>query len=631
MAFEVEGKWRNLCQKLFFSRVPVKHYPRKHCNTNAKERGWTTTTIIVGWIFIYLYASGKTIAQHLFPSLAPFATSHFSGLSLLSSQAVVESAIFVVARPACAKISDHMGRLEAWVVVVVAHIIGAVLYAASPNIGCYFAGTVFWEIGMVGGHLMMELYAADTSTTETRVLASYFIQSPSVWAPWISAPVVAGFLKVTTWRWGYGSMAIIIPGTSIGILITLFYMRVKYENKLGGQGDFYSPGGPMRFIKSFDIIGLLAVGGAMILFFLPITFAAGTDKWKYHSYIAMLTIGSFLMVFTPIWEVYGTKTPLIPWRLFKSRIMCISSAQMFLLSMANKIYIPYFVTWLLVVKGQSPKAATNVSSTLIVTANAWGLFAVAPYMWWRGHCKRVIVIGTCLHLVGIGMTYHYRTPHGSLAVMIIAQVFEGVGRGMIYIPAVAMAQAVFDKHKVASVTALYYTTGGVGQVIGDSISGAIYRTLYPKYIHKYAPDIPKKDLNMIINKIKKATKYPMGSKVRTEINMAFNEAMRHMLLGPFGCVAGMIVLSLFYPMVNLKEASDDVYDAPDFTSEEEDVFTPHPAPGTEGDLEKQHSGDENEKYESTSENGEHHSQEGNLPRVSAEAAAAGYVNNTQVL
>lgn len=623
MAFEVEAKYKSLCQKLFFSRQQVKHYPRKECNTNAKERGWTTTTVMVGWFFIYLYASGKTIAQHLFPSLAPFATSHFSGLALLSSQAVVESAIFVVARPACAKISDHMGRLEAWIVVVVAHIIGAVLYAASPNIGCYFAGTVFWEIGMVGGHLMMELYAADTSTTETRVLASYFIQSPSIWAPWIAAPVVAGFLKVTTWRWGYGSMAIIIPGTSIGILITLFYMRIKHENKHGGQGDFYTPGGPMRFIKSFDIIGLLAVGGAMIMFFLPITFAAGTDKWKYHSYIALLTIGSFLMVFTPIWEVYGTKTPLIPWRLWRNRIMFISSAQMFLLSMANKLYIPYFITWLMVVKGQSPKAATNVSSTLIVTANAWGLFAVAPYIWWRGHCKRIIVIGTCLHLVGIGMTYHYRTPSGSLAVMIIAQVFEGVGRGMIYIPAVTMAQAVFDKHKVASVTALYYTTGGFGQVIGDAICGAIYRTLYPKYIKKYAAkDIPAKDLDMIMNKIKKATKYPMGSKVRTEINHAFNQTMRHMLLGPFGCVAAMIVLSLFYPMVNLNEASQDIYDAPD-SSDGDDVFVLHPPPGGEdGDLEKHASGDGE-----SSENGE----EGNLPRVSADARAAAFVNNTPVL
>lgn len=363
----------------------------------------------------------------------------------------------------------------------------------------------------------------------------------------------------------------------------------------------------------------------MILFFLPITFAAGTDKWKYHSYIAMLTIGSFLMVFTPIWEVYGTKTPLIPWKLFKSRIMVISSAQMFLLSMANKIYIPYFITWLLVVKGQSPKAATNVSSTLIVTANAWGLFAVAPYMWWRGHCKRVIVIGTCLHLVGIGMTYHYRTPHGSLAVMIIAQVFEGVGRGMIYIPAVAMAQAVFDKHKVASVTALYYTTGGVGQVIGDSISGAIYRTLYPKYIHKYAPDIPAKDLNMIINKIKKATKFPMGSLVRTEINHAFNETMRHMLVGPFACVGAMVIVSLMYPSIDLKSAARDGEVEGEDQMDEDDPMAIHGVPegsGSESEHDQEEQFGEKDSREDTGSESEHANE-----KMSAERAAAGYIND----
>lgn len=103
---------KSIVQEIFFAKAEVKHYPRKECNTNAKERGWTQRKILIGWIFVYLYSSSKTIAQHLYPSLAPFATSHFSGLALLSSQAVVESAIFVVTRPAAAKIADHIGRLE---------------------------------------------------------------------------------------------------------------------------------------------------------------------------------------------------------------------------------------------------------------------------------------------------------------------------------------------------------------------------------------------------------------------------------------------------------------------------------------------------------------------------------------
>lgn len=53
---------------------------------------------------------------------------------------------------------------------------------------------------------------------------------------------------------------------------------------------------------------------------------------------------------------------------------------------------------------------------------------------------------------------------------------------------------MFDKHKVAKVTAVYFTMGGIGQLVGDAILGAIYKEVYPQYIHKYAPDIPQKDL-----------------------------------------------------------------------------------------------------------------------------------------
>lgn len=610
---------KQIFHNVFLSTAPVKHYPKKECNTNAKERGWTKNKILIGWIFVYLYSSSKTIAQHLYPSLAPFATSHFSGLALLSSQAVVESAIFVVTRPAAAKIADHMGRLEGWCVVIVAHALGSVLYAASPNIGCYFAGTVFWEIGIVSGHLMMELYASDTSTTETRVLWSSLAQTPSIWAPWISAPVLAGFLKVTTWRWGYGAFAIILPVCSIGTVIMMAYMRFKYERHCGGLMDFYTPGGPMRFVRSFDFVGLITLCAALILFFLPITLAAGTQKWKLASFIVMLTIGSFLLVFFPIWEYFVPKNPFLPYKLFKNRVMCCSAALVFLMSLANKLYVPYFITWLMVVKGQSPKAATNVSSVLVVSSNVFGMFFAAPYMWWSGRPKRIMVFGCCFHLIGIGLTYKYRTPSSGLAIMIVAQCFEGVGRGCIYIPAATMAQAMFDKHKVAAVTALYFTSGGFGQVIGDAICGAIYRELYPRYIHKYAPDIPAKDLNLIINKIKKATKFPMGSLVRTEINHAFNETMRHMLVGPFACVGAMVIVSLMYPSIDLKSANRDEEVEGEDHVDSDDPMALHGVPeGSESEHEHEHYGEKEAKEDTGSES--------DRP-VSAERAAAGYIND----
>ncbi|KAG5355065.1 Siderophore iron transporter mirC [Yarrowia sp. B02] len=537
---------------IFFSKAQIKHYPKKKSNTNAKERGWTRTIIIIGWFFVYLYAASKAVADHVMPTMAPLATSHFSGLSLLSSKEIVNSAIFIVTRPAFAKISDHIGRLEGWTLTILAHLIGAVLYGAAPNIGCYFAGVVFWEIGTVGGHLMTELYASDTSTINTRIIFSSFIQSPNIWGPYAAAPIVGAILKVTTWRWGYGMWAIILPFFSLGVIFLFAFMRIK-ETKMGVLGDFYTPGGVKRFLLSFDIIGLVMLCAGTILFFFPITLAAGTEKWSKPSFIVMLTLGSFLIAAFPFWELYGAKSPLISWKLFKNRVMICSCTILFFSSMANKLSVPYYITWLLVVRGVTPKAATNISSALTVANNAFGIFFAAPYLWWNGRPKHMMVLGTCVYFIGTGLTYRYRRADSSLAQLIIPQVVEGIGRGTLYIPCGTMAQAMFDKHKVAKVTAVYFTTGGVGQIIGDVILGAIYRELYPKYIKKYAPDIPKKDQKLIIDKIKKATKYPMGSKVRNEISKAFEETMKHMLYGTFACAAMIFLTALCYPSINFKE------------------------------------------------------------------------------
>ncbi|AOW02869.1 major facilitator superfamily domain-containing protein [Yarrowia lipolytica] len=575
---------------IFFSKAQIKHYPKKRFNTNAKERGWTRPIIIVGWFLVYLYAASKAIAEHVYPTMAPLATSHFSGLSLLSSQAVVQSSIFIVTRPAFAKISDHIGRLEGWTLVILAHLLGSVLFAAAPNIGCYFAGTVFWEIGTVGGHLMTELYASDTSTINTRIIFSSFIQSPNIWGPYAAAPIVGAILKVATWRWGYGMFAIILPVCSLGIIVLFSMMRVK-EIRLGARGDFYTPGGVKRFLLSFDIVGLVMLCAGTILFFFPITLAAGTEKWSKPSFIVMLTLGSFLMAVFPLWELYGARSPLISWKLFRNRVMICSCIILFFSSMSNKLSVPYYITWLLVVRGYSPKAATNISSALTVSNNAFGILFAAPYLWWNGKPKHMMVLGTCLYFVGTGLTYRFRRAHSGLGILIISQIIEGVGRGTLYIPCGTMAQAMFDKHKVAKVTAVYFTMGGIGQIIGDAILGAIYRELYPRYIHKYAPDIPKKDRNMIIEKIKKATKFPMGSKVRNEINHAFEETMKHMLYGTFACASMIFLTALCYPSIDFKEdGSDNVVVGDDIEPDDYRIET-------RSESEEEHSEEPSEKFD----------------------------------
>lgn len=101
--------------------------------------------------------------------------------------------------------------------------------------------------------------------------------------------------------------------------------------------------------------------------------------------------------------------------------------------------------------------------------------------------KPVIVAGICIYMLGLGLTYHYRQPDQSLAKFIVTQAVEGVGQGFLQSPSLVIIQASVPKNHVVSATAIFYAANSIGQVIGDAISGSMYRQTYPKKLADYAP------------------------------------------------------------------------------------------------------------------------------------------------
>lgn len=515
---------------------------------------WSKRGLWIAWGSMLLLAVAIALDAQTVFVYSTFATSSFKQMSLLSSLGVVQSVMYIATRPVMAKIADVLGRFEGLLLSIVVLTVGFIMLAASPNIGTYFAAQIFYVFGQVGIQFMQQVFAADTSDLKNR---TFFVILPNLcylFVPWCAAPITNAVLKHTTWQWGYGMWCIIVPVVSIPVLTTMFVNKLK-ARRLGLQSGL-AVRNFKQTVRHFDFVGLILLTAGLVTLFLAATLVKTSADWTKPHVLGMIIVGPICLTLFPIWEMFP-KYPFLPFRVLKNRVLLTCCFYIALYFLAFYLYQPYYYAWLLVCKNLSVTAATNTSVTTTVSSTAGGLITALAIRYTK-RIKPFIVAGSCLYLLGLGLTYNYRQPYHSLAQFIVSQAVEGVGAGMLGSPTQVMVQAVVSHNQVAAATAVYLSSTSIGNVIGDAISGAMYRQMYPKRLREYAPFLDEAGIDTIINDINDPLKYAWGSVERTQIVTAFNNVYRHMLYGPLIVAGAMIIISLTLPDINLDEIEQQV-------------------------------------------------------------------------
>lgn len=515
---------------------------------------WTRKDLWMAWASMLLVAIAVGLEVQTVSVYSTFATSDFNQMSLLSALSVVKAVMYIATRPVLAKFADVLGRFETILLSVVVFTVGFIMLAASPNIGTYFAAHIFYVFGQVGIQFMEQVFAADTSDLKNRM---FFVVLPNLcylFVPWCSAPITNAIIKHSNWHWGYGMWCIIVPVVSIPVLVIMF--RHKMRARALGMQCGKSVRGFKQAVAQFDLIGLLLFTGGLSLLFLAVTLVKTSKSWTQPHVLSMIIIGSILLILFPIWERYP-KYPFLPFSSMKDRTLMTGCGVVALYSLAYYIYAPYYYPWLLVCKGLSVTAATNTNVTWVV-ASTFGSTIAAPWIRYTQRLKPTIVFGGCLYMLGLGLTYRYRQPYHSLAQFIVAQAIEGLGTGMIQFPTLVMIQSVVSHTQVVSATAIFYSAISVGTVVGDAISGSMYRQTYPKRLAEYAPFLNETEIDRMVNNVQTPLKYPWGSPERDAIIGAFNNVYRHMLYGPVIVGGALILLTLTLPNVDLSKLEERV-------------------------------------------------------------------------
>ncbi|KAI9044278.1 putative MFS drug transporter [Aspergillus affinis] len=277
-------------------------------------------------------------------------------------------------------------------------------------------------------------------------------------------PVIGGALasiNEDSWRWIF---RLNLPLAAITTLSVLFFMPLRKVT-----GDWKVK------LKAIDFFGVvLALGGTAVLL-LGLTWGGGEYPWQSAHVITTLVVGFAICVAFVLWQWKGTSVPLVPMRIFTSRIVNGACLTMFVNGwnfLVQVYYIPTF--YQLVFEYSTVKAgAMLLPITLMQTVSSTVSGLVVH---WVGRYRECILFGWMIWAVGLGL-FSTLDKSSGLGKQIGYGILTGVGVGNTLQPALIAVQAGVDRREMAVVTSFRNFVRNLGGTLGLAIAGTIINNL----------------------------------------------------------------------------------------------------------------------------------------------------------
>ncbi|KAL2688961.1 hypothetical protein Neosp_003011 [[Neocosmospora] mangrovei] len=537
------------------------------------KKAWSRTSLAIAFSSLFLTTLVITFSDYSGLVLEPYVTSEFRSHSAMSSARVVMNITRIVAYPVIAKLSDVFGRAEMFTFSILFQTLSFILYATSKNIGNYFTAGLFDAIGATGFTLVQQVFLADATNLVDRAFWSTLPESiTTIPALYLGTIMGEGFLNAT-WRWGYGTWAIVTPIVAVPLIATIAVLQ-KRAKKHGLQVKTFSavagcsPDSPMwkkvfhLIWTEIDFLGLILLIAGLSLILIPVSLTGSFNpqRWKEGSFIAMLVIGVICFAAFLVWDLKYAQKPYIPWRMANRTVIAGCAIQMFDF-LGYSLFTIFFPSYLQVAGQFSPGHATRIDNSLRVAFQISGLF-VAVGMKYTKNAQYWVLAGPPMVILGQGiMIYLVNMPNGGRAneaSFIASKVLSGVGRAFFQTAGQVSVQAVVSRQEVAVVTGLFQAATSVGGALGTSISGAIWRNTLPTKLASYLPEENRSNSTLIFQDIVTAKGYLPGTEARAAINRGYSESQMILaIVATCFCVPNLVIM---FFMKNMKLDEEDEKD-----------------------------------------------------------------------
>lgn len=530
------------------------------CTKELYREAWTRNSVIWAYVMIFVFSFVETFAGDSSSGFDSYATSSFSAHSLISTAAIVFKIVAIVAYPLMAKLSDFFGRAEGFAFACGTYSLTYVLYAFCKNVSTYFGAEVFFALGKVGFRIFVQIFIADTTSLINRGM---WAQLPdgifAVPSMYVGSLIQDAFLDHSTWRWGYGTWAIIMSVTSIPLVIVMYLLdrKTKAANcrKLK-KALAHLPEGPV-YKKVFNFVyfdldapGMVLLVVGLSLFFVPMTMTGTSSpyRWLEGKLIAMLVVGFVLILCFFVWNIWFAKKPFLPKITFRNRTFFLACLMVALEWCENAAMSVYFRTALQTAGYMSAGHASRIETSKKACYSVFCIVAGVA-MKFSKRTKIWVLISCPLILLGHGLLCHFANNNGELtqskALLFMAEVFIGAGRGTYQTVLQVTIQALAGIEGVPMATAFFLAFTSTGALIGNCIAGGVWNNVALSKLKEYLPDEDKAQAAAIFKSLVVALKYQKGTETRDAIARAYRETAQ--LIGWIGLgIVGPIVIIMFF-------------------------------------------------------------------------------------
>ncbi|PLB44120.1 siderophore iron transporter mirA [Aspergillus steynii IBT 23096] len=527
---------------------------------------WSKQGLIIAFVGLFLATLAINFGDYATQVYVPYTTSAFKQHSAMGAARVVMNITRISAYPIIAKLGDVFGRAEMFILSIFASVLGYVIYAACQDIPQYIAAGIFEAIGSTGYALTQQVFVADVTNLINRGIWSTLPDSlTTIPTLYLGTIVAQRILDHSTWRWGWGMWAIILPICSVPLIATMLIYQHRASIKMSNSPRPEPAVSNPLWKQTFDLLwvqldlpgGILLVAGlSLLLIPLSLTGANNSNAWHKGSFIAMVVLGIILLIAFFVWDAWFAKKPFVPYRMINNRTVaaaCILGALDFF---HYSVFSVFFTSYLQVAGHFSAGHATRIDNSLRVAFQVSGIF-VAFFMKYSKRSQIWVFSGVPLCVLGMGVLLYLvdmgNGKAGNEAAFVTAKALIGIGRGFYQTASQVSVQAVVTRQEVSVVTAVFFASMSVGGAIGTSVAGAIWRSTLPSKLQTYLPDDAKSQAKAIFGSIKVAQKYPLGSPIRDAVDRSYRESQRLLGIAGLAALAPMLIVMFFLKNVKLDE------------------------------------------------------------------------------
>ncbi|MVA77510.1 DHA2 family efflux MFS transporter permease subunit [Auraticoccus sp. F435] len=487
-------------------------------------------TIFVGLMCGMLVAS---ISQTIVSPAMPIIVAELGGIEHYSWLATAAMLVAAVTTPIVGKLSDLYGRRGFYIAGLVVFMVGSVLSGLAQNFGWLVAARALQGAGM--GVLMPLSQTIIGDVIPPRQRGKYQGLMGAVFGfSSIAGPLAGGAITDHFgWRWLF---FITIP---VGVAALFFIVKFLHLDHVQRRAKV-------------DVKGAVLLSVALVAILLATSWGGTSYPWGSWQVIGLYAVGALaLAVFIPL--ELRTEEPILPLRMFRSRVFTFSAVASLAVAMAMFgaiFYIPVYAQGVLGVNAtNSGLIVMPMSVAMIGTSMVIGLLITRT-----GRYKGLMLAGTVVVLVGFWLLtrVHYGSSNLQLTA---AMVVIGLGLGACMQTYTLVVQNAVEARDMGVATAATQFFRSAGATVGVAVLGTVMTTQLAPAIGRHLPPgagaaAGQVDAGSVLDPTVLAGLPPA---VAEAIRMGLGEAMHVVFLTALPLAALAIVATVFIPALPLRD------------------------------------------------------------------------------